>query len=116
MSFGFGFDDFVAALKIANDLYKDIYLAGRATPQELQLLRDDIGLLAQSIQLLMDKVKNPESTLVSAGPVRVEMVNTLTTEPSKLSESCKRSSRSISTSIPRADQRSNECGTRQSGP
>jgi hypothetical protein len=77
MSFGFGFGDFVAALKIANDLYKDIYLAGRAAPQDLQLLRDDIGLLAQSIQLLMDEVKNPESTLVSAGPVRVEMVNTL---------------------------------------
>jgi len=77
MSFGFGFGDFVAALKIANDLYKDIYLAGRAAPQELQLLRDDIGLLAQSIQLLIDEVKNPDSTLVCAGPVRVEMVNTL---------------------------------------
>jgi hypothetical protein len=77
MSFGFGLGDFVTALKIANDLYKDIYLAGRAAPQELQLLRDDIGLLAQSIQLLIDEVKNLESTLVCAGPIRVEMVNTL---------------------------------------
>lgn len=77
MNFGFGFGDIAAALKIANDLYKDIYLAGRAAPQELQLLRDDIGLLAQSIQLLIDEVKTPESTLVCAGPIRIEMVNSL---------------------------------------
>jgi hypothetical protein len=77
MSFGFSFGDFVAALKVAKALYKDIYLVGCAAPKELQLLRDDVGLLSQSILLLIDEVNNPKSTLICGGPIRVEMVNSL---------------------------------------
>jgi hypothetical protein len=40
MSFGFGFGDFAAALKIANDLHRDVHLSGGAAPQEMQLLRE----------------------------------------------------------------------------
>jgi phosphomevalonate kinase len=44
-------------------------------PKELQILMCEIALLSQSINLLIDEVKNPNSILVRAGEGRVDMVN-----------------------------------------
>ncbi|KAE9369869.1 hypothetical protein N431DRAFT_345022 [Stipitochalara longipes BDJ] len=75
MSFGFGIGDFIAVSQLAHRLYKDVFLVARDAPKELQTLMCEIALLSQSIDLLIEEVKNPNSILVRAGEVRVDMVN-----------------------------------------
>jgi hypothetical protein len=74
MSFGFSVGDFVGVASLAHQLYNDIYLVARGAPEELQLLNSDIGFLALSIDLLIQQVKDKDSTLVQAGQSRMRMV------------------------------------------
>jgi phosphomevalonate kinase len=75
MSFGFSIGDFIAVSQLAHRLYKDVFLVARGAPKELQILMGEIALLSQSINLLIDEIKNPDSILVRAGEGRVDMVN-----------------------------------------
>jgi hypothetical protein len=77
MSFGFSVGDFVAVASLAHQLYNDIYLVARGAPEELQLLNSDIGVLALSIDLLIQEVKDGDSTLMRAGEIRMRMVGEL---------------------------------------
>jgi hypothetical protein len=74
MSFGFGVGDFIAVASLAHQLYNDVYLAARGAPDELQLLNSEIGVLALSMDLLIQEVKDKDSTLVRAGESRMRMV------------------------------------------
>src|SRR6266536_4679523 len=74
MSFGFGVGDFVAVASLAHQLYNDVDLVARGAPEELQLLNSEIGVLALSIDLLIQEVKDENSTLVRAGESRKRML------------------------------------------
>lgn len=74
MSFGFGVGDFLAVTELAWNLYRYCYVVSRGAPQEFQLLLQEITNLSQSIQLLQDEAKDPNSTLVRAGEDRIRMV------------------------------------------
>ncbi|KAF4624065.1 hypothetical protein G7Y89_g14107 [Cudoniella acicularis] len=75
MSFGFSIGDFVAAAQVAHQIYNDIYLVARGAPEALQLLNSEIGMLALSLDLMIEEIKNPGSPLVLAGEKRSQMVN-----------------------------------------
>lgn len=74
MSFGFGVGDFLAVTELAWNLYRYCYVVARGAPQEFQLLLQEITSLSQSIQLLQEEAKDPNSTLVRAGDARIIMV------------------------------------------
>jgi hypothetical protein len=74
MSFGFSVGDFIAVASLAHQLYNDVYLVARGAPDELQLLNSEIGVLALSIDLLIQEIKDKDSTLVRAGESRMRMV------------------------------------------
>ncbi len=57
MSFGFALGDFLAVGNLAWKLYRD---------QEFQLLVTEISTLSNSLTILQEEVKDPESTLVQA--------------------------------------------------
>ena len=65
MSFGFGVGDFIATAQLARKLYRDVYLVAAGAPGELQRLQNEIGNLALSIDLLVEELKQPQSTLAS---------------------------------------------------
>ena len=75
MSFGFAVGDFIAVGQLAQSLYKDVYLVARGAPEEVRLLMSEIAILSHSIDLLIEEVKSPTSTLILAGESRVNMVN-----------------------------------------
>lgn len=62
MSFGFSVGDCIAVSSLAHQLYKDIYLVARGAPEELQLLKSEIGTLPLSIQLLIEELNDENST------------------------------------------------------
>ncbi len=66
MSFGFALGDFLAVGNLAWKLYRDCYKVARGAPQEFQLLVTEISTLSNSLTILQEEVKNPESTLVQA--------------------------------------------------
>jgi hypothetical protein len=74
MSFGFSVGDFIEITSLAHQLYNDVYLVARGAPDELQLLNNEIGVLALSLDLLIQEVKDRDSTLVRAGESRLRMV------------------------------------------
>lgn len=74
MSFGFGVGDFLAAAELAWNLYRYCYVVARGAPQEFLLLVQEIASLSQSIQLLQEEAKDPNSTLVRSGQARIDMV------------------------------------------
>lgn len=74
MSFGFGVGDFIAVTELAWNLYRYCYVIARGAPQEFQHLVQEIATLSQSIQLLQEEAKNPNSTLVRSGDDRIRMV------------------------------------------
>ena len=49
----------------------------RAAPDELRGLDKELASLSSSLSLLVDELKDPSSTICSAGPDRVKMVNEL---------------------------------------
>ena len=50
-------------------------MVARGAPEEFQLLRGEISTLANSLAILQEEAKKPESVLVKAGEDRVRMVN-----------------------------------------
>ena len=56
-------------------LYRDCYKIARGAPQEFRLLLGEISTLSNSLNILQEEVKDPNSTLVQAGEDRVRMVN-----------------------------------------
>jgi hypothetical protein len=80
MSLNLTLGDFVATASLAHQLYKDIYLVARGAPEELKLLKSEIGVLALSIDLLTQEVKEENSTLVRAGETRMRMVEEVLTQ------------------------------------
>lgn len=74
MSFGFGVGDFLAVSKLAWELYRYCYCVARGAPEDFQLLLQEITALSQSIQLLQEEAKDPNSTLVRSGEDRIRMV------------------------------------------
>lgn len=74
MSFGFSVGDFLAVTELAWNLYRYCYVIARGAPQEFQHLVQEIATLSQSIQLLQEEAKNPNSTLVRSGDDRIRMV------------------------------------------
>ncbi|KAL2049934.1 hypothetical protein ABVK25_009801 [Lepraria finkii] len=75
MAFGFAISDFIAVGELALKLYRDCYMVARGAPQEFQLLLGEVSTLRNSLTILQDEVKNPDSTLVRAGENRMRMVN-----------------------------------------
>jgi len=73
MSFGLSIGDCIAASSLAHQLYKDIYLVARGAPEELQLLKSEIGTLSLSIQLLIEELNDENSTLGQAGETKTRM-------------------------------------------
>lgn len=74
MSFGFGVGDFLAVSELAWNLYRYCYVVARGAPQDFQLLLQEITALSQSITLLQEEAKDPNSTLMRSGEDRVRMV------------------------------------------
>ena len=63
MSFGFGVGDFIATAKLAHSLYYDLLQVARGAPEELLLLKREIGSFSLSIDLLIDGLKDDQSIL-----------------------------------------------------
>lgn len=74
MSFGFGVGDFLAVAELSWNLYRYCYIVARGAPQDFQLLLHEITVLSQSIKLLQEEAKDPNSTLVRSGEDRIRMV------------------------------------------
>lgn len=74
MSFSFRVGDFLAAPELAWNLYRYCYVVSCGAPQEFQLLLQEITTLYQSIQLLQEEAKDPNSTLVRSGEGHIRMV------------------------------------------
>ena len=70
MSFGFSATDFVQVGQLAWTLYRECYKVARGAPQEFQLLVGEISTLSNSLTILQEEVKDPESTIVQAGEDR----------------------------------------------
>lgn len=77
MSFGFGVGDFIAVTELAWNLYRYCYVVSRGAPQEFQLLLQEITTLSQSIQLLQEAAKDPNSILARSGEARIVMIKEL---------------------------------------
>jgi hypothetical protein len=70
----FSVGDFIEITSLAHQLYNYVYLVARGAPGELQLLNNEIGVLALALDLLIQEVKDKDSTLVRAGESRLRMV------------------------------------------
>jgi hypothetical protein len=77
MSFRFAIGDFIAAGELARRLWTEIYMVARTAPEELKSLSTELSVFSQSIDLLVEQARNPESILVQAGEDRVQLVNTM---------------------------------------
>ncbi|KAK0759125.1 hypothetical protein N5P37_008614 [Trichoderma harzianum] len=75
MSFGFGIGDFIAAGELCWKLYSQVYKVSRDAPEELRGLNQELGNLHNTIQLLIEELKDEDSVLKHSGDVRVNLVN-----------------------------------------
>jgi hypothetical protein len=74
MSFGFAVGDFVAVGQLASMLYRDCFMVAKGAPQEFQALKGELSNLLNTLKILEEEVKNPQSILIEAGEERVKMV------------------------------------------
>jgi len=74
MSFGFAVGDFVAVGQLAFTLYRDCFMVAKGAPQELQALKGELSNLHNTLKILEEEAKNPQSILIEAGEDRVRMV------------------------------------------
>lgn len=56
MSLGFGIGDFIAIGNLAWKLYKDYYSVFRKAPKEIELIKDELRNLNNTIRVLRDDV------------------------------------------------------------
>jgi hypothetical protein len=81
MSFGFGIGDFIALQRLAEHLYKDIY--ARHEAKELLALQNELATLSMSVNLLIEEVQDPGSTLARSGSERVSTINGIVADTMK---------------------------------
>lgn len=74
MSFGFSVGDFLGASQLAWNLYRYCYVVAKGAPEDFRSLLQEITALSQSLRLLEEDAKNPESTLMKSGEARIVMV------------------------------------------
>lgn len=77
MSFGFAVGDAVQVGALAWRLYRDCYKVARDAPQEFQLLVAEMSTMSNSLGMLQDEIKDPDSDILQAGEERVQLVNTM---------------------------------------
>ncbi|KAL6805508.1 hypothetical protein J3E68DRAFT_433493 [Trichoderma sp. SZMC 28012] len=75
MSFGFGIGDFIAVGELCWKLYSQVYKVARDAPEELRGLNQELGNLHNTIQLLVEELKDEDSVLKRSGDVRINLVN-----------------------------------------
>lgn len=75
MSFGFGIGDFIAVGELCWKLYSQVYKVSRDAPEELRGLNQELGNLHNTIQLLVEELKDEDSVLKRSGDVRIKLVN-----------------------------------------
>lgn len=74
MSFGFGIGDFIAVGELCWKLYSQVYKVSRDAPEELRGLNQELGNLHNTIQLLLEELKDPDSVVLNSGGVRIDTV------------------------------------------
>jgi len=74
MSFGFAVGDFIAVGQLAFTLYRDCFMVAKGAPHEFQALKGELSNLHNTLKILEEEVKNPQSILIEAGEDRVRMV------------------------------------------
>lgn len=75
MSFGFGIGDFIAVGELCWKLYSQVYKVSRDAPEELRGLNQELGNLHNTIQLLVEELKDEDSVLKRSGDIRINLVN-----------------------------------------
>lgn len=62
--------DFIAVGELCWKLYSQVYKVSRNAPEELRGLNEELGNFHNSIQLLLEELKNKDSILSNSGEVR----------------------------------------------
>ena len=75
MSFGFAIGDVIQVATLAWNLYRDCYKVAREAPQDFQLLVSEMSTMSNSLVMLREEIKDPDSTLSQSGEERVQLVN-----------------------------------------
>lgn len=74
MSFGVGIGDFIAVGDLCWKLYSQVYKVSRDAPEELRGLSQELGNFHNTIQLLIEELKDKDSVLSNSGDVRRDTV------------------------------------------
>jgi hypothetical protein len=74
MSFGFGIDDLIEVAELCWKLYSQVYKVSRDAPEELRGLNQELGNFHNTIQLLLEELKDTDSIVFNSGDVRIDTV------------------------------------------
>ena len=74
MSFGIAVGDVVQVGTLAWTLYRDCYKVARDAPQDFQLLVSEMSTMSNSMAILQEEVKDPDSHIYQSGEERVQLV------------------------------------------
>ncbi|KAF2138991.1 uncharacterized protein K452DRAFT_300575 [Aplosporella prunicola CBS 121167] len=77
MSFGIGIGDAIAVGELCWKLYRQVYEVSRDAPDELRSIKEELGDMANTVQVLVEDAKNPNSPLVQSGPDCVNTANNI---------------------------------------
>ncbi|EHK39556.1 hypothetical protein TRIATDRAFT_313596 [Trichoderma atroviride IMI 206040] len=75
MSFGFGIGDLIAVGELCWKLYSQVYKVSRDAPEELRGLNQELGNFHNTIQLLLEELKDNDLLLFNSGDVRIDTVH-----------------------------------------
>ncbi|KAL7901573.1 hypothetical protein HDV63DRAFT_404868 [Trichoderma sp. SZMC 28014] len=74
MSFGFGIGDLIGVADLCWRLYSRAYKVSRDAPEELRGLNQELGNFHNTIQLLLEELKDTDSIVFNSGDVRIDTV------------------------------------------
>ncbi|KAM0485398.1 hypothetical protein ACHAPX_001384 [Trichoderma viride] len=74
MSFGFGIGDLIEVAELCWKLYSQVYKVSRDAPEELRGLNQELGNFHNTIQLLLEELKDTDSIVFNSGDVRIDTV------------------------------------------
>ncbi|KAM0523921.1 hypothetical protein ACHAPE_001174 [Trichoderma viride] len=74
MSFGFGIGDLIGVAELCWKLYSQVYKVSRDAPEELRGLNQELGNFHNTIQLLLEELKDTDSIVFNSGDVRIDTV------------------------------------------
>jgi hypothetical protein len=74
MSFGFGTGDFIAVGELCWKLCSQVYKVSRDAPEELRGLNQELGNFHNTIQLLLEELKDKDSVLLNSGDIQTDTV------------------------------------------